>query len=271
MIQGELFERLSEAPPQVSDETRLAQAFEDALLALLRKKPKPTVESRFYPYVGLSSTIRRRQGRVFARVSDLLRAAPQKVLYSLACILIAKLYRLKVPLEQERIYREHTLQPAVIDATEATRRRRGFKITTSARGRRFDLDVLFDRLNDRYFDGRLRKPVLSWGQKPTHRVLGHHDHVHGAIILSPTLDDKEVPEFVVEYVLFHEMLHVRHKAAVVGNRTIYHNESFKADEKRFERLTAASRWLEEFAEKRRRRRRVAGSKGLGTKTVKRRS
>jgi hypothetical protein len=186
-----------------------------------------------------------RNGRAYARVSDILRHAPPEVLRALACILVAKLYKLRAPIEHERIYRQHLLRPDVLSASDSVRRSRGYKITTTARGKAYDLSAMFDQLNARYFGGRLRKPRLSWGQKRTRRILGHHDHVHDAIILSPSLDGRNVPAFVVEYVLYHEMLHVKHRPKVAGSRTVYHSREFRADERRFDQYRAAVKWLEE--------------------------
>ncbi|HKP12541.1 MAG TPA: M48 family peptidase, partial [Blastocatellia bacterium] len=180
-------------------EPNLDAVFDDALRALLKRGPRPEVEARFYPYAGLSSTIRLRKGRVYARISDILKHSPRDVLYALACILVAKLYRLKVAAEHERTYRDYARDPAILNATDEARRARGYKITTSPRGRVYDLDELFDALNARYFAGQLAKPQLSWSQQKTHRVLGHHDHIHGAIIISRTLDEPRIPRFVVEY------------------------------------------------------------------------
>ena len=276
MIQGALFDRSIETEVQVSEEERLSQAFESALRSVLRNQSHqllPPVEATFYPYVGLSSTIRLRNGRIYARVSDLLRSAPSVVLSSLACILIAKLYRRRVPVEQERIYRAHTHTPSVVSATDERRRTRGFKITNGGRGRVFDLDNMFDALNTRYFGDQMSKPVLSWGKKSTRRVLGHHDHVHDVIVLSPSLDNERVPAFVVEYVLYHEMLHVKHKARVVGNRTVYHSGLFRLDERKFEAFKEATKWLEVFASSKLRGRattRRGKQKRYGTKSVKRR-
>jgi hypothetical protein len=221
--------------------------FDQALRALVKKEPRPKVEARFYPYAGLSSTIRLRQGRVLARVSDILKGSPREVLFSLACILVAKLYRLKTPKAHERIYREHALDPPILDASQATRRRRGHKITTSPRGKAHDLDELFTQLNVLYFGGQLERPTLSWSRRQTHRVLGHHDHVHRAIIVSSTLDDPSIPRFVVEYVLYHEMLHVKHPARLVSGRTVYHGRAFREDERLFERFDEALKWLEKIA------------------------
>ena len=237
-----------------TEDVNLEVVFDEAMRALVKKEPRPPVEASFYPYAGLSSTIRLRKGRVYARVSDILRHSPRTVLYALACILVAKLYRLKSPKEQERTYREYTLDPSILDASEAARRRRGYKITTSPRGKVYDLESLFDRLNARYFEGQLERPLLSWSQRQTRRVLGHHDHVHVTIIISRTLDSSRIPQFLVEYVLYHEMLHVKHTPRRVAGRTVYHSRQFRKDERAFERFDEALKLLEKIALPARRRR-----------------
>src|SRR5262245_11547636 len=240
------YEQLSLSFPVASADI-LESVFDDALRALLKKQPRPKVEARFYPYAGLSSTIRLRKGRVYARVSDILVDSPREVLFALACILIAKLYRLKISKEHERIYREHVLHPPIVDASQSARRKRGHKLTTSSQGKAYDLGELFSALNFRYFAGALERPLLSWSPRRTRKILGHHDHVHGAIIVSRTLDDVNIPRFVVEYVLYHEMLHVKHPTRVIGGRRIYHGRAFREDERRFERFDAAVEWLDNVA------------------------
>jgi predicted metal-dependent hydrolase len=240
------YQQLHLYSPVTSDDV-LESVFDQALRTLVKKEPRPEVEARFYPYTGLSSTIRLRQGRVLARVSDILVGSPREVLFSLAIILVAKLYRLKTPKMHERIYREHALETPIIDKSQATRRSRGHKITSSPRGKAHDLRELFTDLNARYFGGQLERPALSWSQNKTRRVLGHHDHVHRAIVVSSTLDDASIPRFVVEYVLYHEMLHVKHPARLVSGRTVYHGPAFREDEKEFERFNEALKWLEQIA------------------------
>jgi hypothetical protein len=232
---------------------QLKAVFDEALRAVVKKEPRPQVEARFYPYAGLSSTIRLRQGRVYVRVSDILAGSPREVLYALACILVSKLYRRKASSECERTYREYSSLPSVLRQTEAMRRARGYKITTSPRGKVYDLEELFADLNARYFGGRLSRPALSWSQRRTGRVLGHHDHIHDAIIVSRTLDDARIPRLVVEYVLYHEMLHIKHPPHRAGGRTVYHSPQFRADERRFDRIDEALAWLDRIARPARRR------------------
>jgi hypothetical protein len=240
------YEQLNLYNPVTSDDT-LQTVFEQALLTLVKKEPRPKVEARFYPYAGLSSTIRLRQGRVLVRVSDILVGSPREVLFALASILVAKLYRLKASKTHERVYRAHTIHPPILDASQEARRSRGYKVTTSSRGKVYDLAELFKQLNAKYFDGRLESPMLSWSQRKTRRILGHHDHVHQTIIISSTLDETAIPRFVVEYVLYHEMLHVKHPARLISGRTIYHGPGFREDERRFERFDEAVKWLEKIA------------------------
>jgi hypothetical protein len=241
-------------------EARLESVFIEALRTAVKKEPRPEVEARFYPYAGLSSTIRLRRGRVYARVSDILVHSPREVLYALACILVAKLYRQKAPKEHERTYRSYAARPAVLDLAEDARRGRGYKVTTSPRGKVYDMLELFDDLNGRYFGDQLQRPVLTWSKVTARRILGHHDHVHGTITLSRALDSPRIPKFVVEYVLYHEMLHVKHIPRRDGGRTIYHSREFRADERRFEQFDEALKWLDKISlpVRRRRRRRTGG-------------
>jgi hypothetical protein len=249
MVQRENLSTNSNAPAEVN----LVSIFDEALREVVKSEPRPEVEARFYPYAGLSSTIRLRKGRVYARVSDILRHSPRNVLFALACILVAKLYRLKVSKVHERVYRSYTIEREVLDATEATRRGRGYKLTSSPRGRVHDLDQLFAQLNSAYFNGTLARPQLSWSRGRPRRVLGHHDHVHNTIIISRTLDSPRIPRFVLEYVLYHEMLHVRHPPGRQGDRAVYHSPAFRADERRFERYDEALKWLEQISLPARRR------------------
>lgn len=240
------YEQLHLYCPVRSDDT-LKSVFDEALRSLVKKEPPPEIEARFYPYVGLSSTIRLRNGRVHARVSDILAGSPREVLFALACILVAKLYRLKTPKAQERIYRRYTLDPSVLDASHDSRRKRGHKLTTSPCGKVYDLGKIFEELNVQYFGGKLEQPQLSWSRTRTRRILGHHDHAHSTIIISRTLDNQRIPRVVIEYVLYHEMLHVKHPPRVISGRTSYHGPAFRRDERRFREFNEAVKWLEKIA------------------------
>jgi hypothetical protein len=87
-------------------------------------------------------------------------------------------------------------------------------------------------------------PALSWSARRSKRILGHHDYAHDAIVISRSLDNADVPEFFVEFVLYHEMLHMKHQPRLVNGRRVYHTPAFRADERRFERYDNAMAELE---------------------------
>jgi predicted metal-dependent hydrolase len=122
---------------------------------------------------------------------------------------------------------------------------------SSAQGEAYDLDRMFVKLNRRYFDGELAKPTITWSQRRTRRILGHHDRVHETITISKSLDSAEVPQWFVEYILYHEMLHIKHPAKIMNGRRYYHTGAFRSDERRFPHYDNAQRWLERVSRLRR--------------------
>lgn len=204
----------------------------------------PEINIRYYPYVGINHTIRVRGGRVFVRIADLCRPAPPEVHESLAFILVGKLLKKKVLPQITRAYREYVKTDQMRLRAIASKRRRGRKMITTAKGLVYDLDRIFERLNLLYFDNRLQKPVLSWSPRRTYRILGHHDATHETIIISRSLDDRRVPLYVVEYVVYHEMLHMLHPTEYRNGRRYYHTPEFQRDEREFAYFEEASEWID---------------------------
>jgi hypothetical protein len=229
----------------------LKALFVDAFRQLGSSSVKtPEIEVKFYPYAGLHHTIRLRGGRVYVRVSDIFKDAPQNIHRALAFILVAKLLSKPTPEVHQRIYRDYAYSPQILRASDIARRRRGRKVVSSARGNVYDLDRMFDRLNRKYFDGHLEKPTLTWSQRRTRRILGHHDAAHETVVISKTLDARDVPERFVEYILYHEMLHIKHPARLINGRRYYHTNAFRAEEQRFPYYRDAQEWLDHIARQR---------------------
>jgi len=75
--------------------------------------------------------------------------------------------------------------------------------------------------------------------------------VHDTIVVSKTLDAPEVPEWFVEFILYHEMLHIKHPARLVRGRRVYHTKAFRHDEQRFARYQDALALLDRNSDERR--------------------
>ncbi len=91
----------------------------------------------------------------------------------------------------------------------------------------YNLEEMFEDLNFHYFYGLMARPVLGWSRQISRTLLGHYDPPHNAIVLSGILDRAETPRLAVEYVLFHEMLHLRYPAEHKGARRCVHTAGFQ--------------------------------------------
>jgi predicted metal-dependent hydrolase len=77
-------------------------------------------------------------------------------------------------------------------------------------------------------------------------MLGHFDPSHNAIIISRIFDRPQVPALAVEYVMFHEMLHLRYPVDHNGARRRVHTREFQEAEKKFPQLKEAKEILKRF-------------------------
>jgi len=118
-------------------------------------------------------------------------------------------------------------------------------------GRHFDLRENFDRLNRRFFGGRLRGYKVVWGRKRKRRpkeyfIFGTIQEDDRVIRINPLLDQAFVPPWFLRYILYHEMLHavVPDEANPNGRRRV-HTEKFYERERKFPRYRRARRWEED--------------------------
>ena len=221
--------------------------YEDAFRRLKGKAAPPEIEVSFYPYIGINHTIRVRDGKVFVRLTQIFEAAPMEIQKSLASILVSKILRKRVPRADLENYQAFVKTESVQTQAFENRRRRGRKIVTTAKGEVYDLTEIFESLNRIYFENSLPKPVLTWSAQKTFHRLGHHDSTHETLVISKSLDDKKVPAFVVEYVVYHEMLHIKHPTIIRNGRRYNHTPAFRRDEENFKYFAAADAWIQQNA------------------------
>src|SRR6266478_9109562 len=118
-------------------------------------------------------------------------------------------------------------------------------------GKYFDLRENFDRLNERFFRGRLRGYKVMWGRRRKRRpkeyfIFGTIQEEERVIRINPSLDQPFVPSWFLRYVLFHEMLHsVVPDEKLSANRRRVHTDEFNRREREFPHYRRARRWEEE--------------------------
>jgi hypothetical protein len=221
----------------------LTEVFRRVFSRLRIKSPVVSVGAKFHPFAGLRSTITMRNGAVKARVSDLLAEASPLVLEALAEILLARIFRRRPSREARECYLAYTFRPAIRSRIDAARRERGSKRLLPARGRHHDLEEIFHGLNHRFFSGQIPSSRLGWSHRNSRRILGHYDSGHRTIMISRKLDSPSVPRYLVEYVVYHEMLHIRFPVERRGQRRVIHSREFREAEKRFPQYELACRQI----------------------------
>jgi hypothetical protein len=221
----------------------LTEVFRQVFFRLRIKSPVVSIGARFHPFAGLRSTISVRNGAVKVRVSDLLAEASPLVLEALAEILLARVFHRRPSREARECYLAYTFRPAMRSRIDSARRERGSKRLLPPRGHHHDLEEIFHELNRRFFHGQIPPSRLGWSHQYSRRILGHYDSGHATITISRKLDSPSVPRYLLEYVVYHEMLHIRIPVERRGQRRVVHSREFREAEKKFPQYELACRQL----------------------------
>jgi predicted metal-dependent hydrolase len=221
----------------------LLHIFEHEYRELRPDAPIPELKVEFFAFTSIKNTIRMREGKLLVRLSDLLEAAPAPVLGAIAHILLAKMYRRPVDRASSTRYRRYVSSQHVSRKAHLVRQARGKKRLESAQGATYDLEAVFEALNVRFFHGLLARPQMTWSRDRARNSLGHYDPAHNAIVVSRIFDHPRVPRSAVEYIVYHEMLHLKHPVRLRGSRRCIHSAEFQAEEKLFPQLEEVKEFL----------------------------
>ncbi len=224
------------------------QIYQRIFRALKPRTPLPEVTIRFRKYANANSRIRLEHGHLKVDISDLLEGAPAPIQEALASILISKLFRKELDGNILSRYRRYLNRADIRGTLHLVKQQRGRKAFLDPKGRFYDLEEIFEQLNFRYFHGLMARPRLGWSLRPSRTTLGHYDPSHNVIVLTNLLDSAKASELIVNYILFHEMLHLRFPTEHRGPRRCVHTSDFKKAEKGFEEYKKAKAELRRFVE-----------------------
>lgn len=205
------------------------------------------IKAEFKKYAGLKAKAELKDGKIIAKVSDGFENADREVLVGLAIVLMGGLFRRKIENDYTRAYKEFSTRETTSGFHESLRRLRGRKKDRESLGEAHDLLAIRESLFERYADllESVQKPAIGW-EGNSKRVLGFHDGAFNAIAISGILDQERVPKYVVEYVVFHELLHCKHKVQFQRGesmRRTVHPKAFRDDEAKFVLAENAENWI----------------------------
>ena len=206
----------------------------------------PPIAVTFKRFASASSNVRLADGGISVNITDVLENAPAPVTEALAHILLGKLYR-KAPVAQyNHRYRLYMNRKDIRHRIGEVIQSRGRKMQPGPAGELHHLEQLFDELNLRFFGGMMARPDLGWSPSRSRTRLGHYDPSHNMIVISRIFDDPRTPRLALEYVMFHEMLHLEYPVDHRGARRCVHTPEFKAHEKTFPQFKEAKALLKKL-------------------------
>ena len=199
----------------------------------------PPIAVRFRRFTSLNTTIRLREGRFTSASPTCSKARrnPSSAPSPTSCW-PSSTKSPSTPAQNLR-YKRFASSAAVTRQTELIRHARGSKRFFGPEGRFYHLEEVFDSLNMRFFGGLLGRPELTWSEHHAKRSLGHYDAAHNTIVVSRVFDRPSSPRYAIEYLLYHEMLHLKHPVRMRGLRRCVHSREFKAEESLFPQLAEA--------------------------------
>lgn len=168
--------------------------------------------------------------------------APRNVMQKLACY-IRKEYK-AIP-SDVKIFIEKNIKN--LDYTHLLTQK---KFLLSTQGSVYNLQKIFNEINDEYFNSSLDLSI-TWFGKPSRRprtrvTFGLYDGPLKLVKIHKMLDSPILPDYVIYYVVYHEMLH--HVCpSYRDEKGIHriHSKEFKQREVQFQHYQLAQNWIRE--------------------------
>jgi hypothetical protein len=230
-------------PEEAARQVRLPRAFEDegervavalALYLPPGKKLELAVTNNHYSMI----SVRRKADGYRLRLHRMFVGAEPRVVRALARYVVHNDRRASTLLGEYIEAHQHIIRQ---------QERRPRLIKTRTAGRHHDLQAIFDRLNAQMFGGALDAritwgPGASAGRRRRSIKMGSFAVEDRVIRIHPALDQDNVPDFFVAWIVFHEMLHGKHEVLRTNGRRRFHTQEFLAEEQTFPEYARACAW-----------------------------
>ena len=219
----------------------------EAFRAVGLSVPGEPIEASYHPYKDLKHTWRLRNERLSFRISDYLKQAPNGIAGALTWFLICRARGIECPKRYESEYLTHVRSSEFWNANRDLYLSRAKNLSFRPEGRAHDLTTAFEQVNAQYFRGEAPAPSLAWtSDAPTRRMGFAHGPLR-IVAVNSALDSRVVPGYVVEFVIYHELLHCILGSAEVASRRVYHTREFRKREREFEKHDEAQNWLSQMS------------------------
>jgi hypothetical protein len=205
--------------------------------------------------VGSYFTIAEAKGLFRVSVSDIFLWAPDDVMGCLARYIVARCYKAPYRPELWERVKAYLSEKDVVDKGQKAFLKKRSRVLPTSKGRHHDLTEAFKRVKAEYFSGPdcaelglegPDRPAVVWSKQRSHCRFGYWMEGYNVIVINRILDSPQVPERVIDYVLYHEVLHKKHGAINLAGVRESHHQVFNLDERRFEGHKEAEAYLQKI-------------------------
>lgn len=186
------------------------------------------------------SSVGRRNGAVTFRLHRIFRDAPVEILEALVRLHFVSNHRA----ERRRLIalvRHHVTQNAAAISPRVRVRRR--RLTLQPHGIYVNLDAIFEEMNRRFFGERVQASI-TWSRSVNRRQMGscREDSGKQVIVINRLLDNPQVPQYYLNFLVIHEMLHCVYPRRIVNGRIVRHPKEMREFERKLPFYRQAIAW-----------------------------
>ena len=179
-------------------------------------------------------SVREKQGGISVRLHRIFLKADNEVLDEVVSFIKKK--RGKTPVIRQFIRQNQSF----------LKERKPRTITINPNGKLYNLTDIFNSLNSEYFNNSL-SVLITWGKRSPRyavkrRTLGNYQKKTNTIRINPILDSRKVPRYVIEFIVYHEMLHAVIDTVLKNGRRSIHSKEFKNRERKYRNYHKAIEW-----------------------------
>lgn len=114
------------------------------------------------------------------------------------------------------------------------------------KGNRYDLTKVFNKINSQYFEDKI-KAIVRWGSYSSTTSYqttktGTNGSKFYLITIAGVYNHPDVPEFAIEAVMYHEMLHIKIPPYKKNGRNVIHGPEYKMAERKFQFYNEWHQW-----------------------------
>jgi hypothetical protein len=212
--------------------------FSEYLARLIISNKKCSFSVEYYPYRSTFVKIFRKESKVTLRFSDRLKDAPLEVLKAGGREMIHRLAGERALVTDKVIFRQHLNTMTVPAIKMGIHPEKLIPV-----GKYVDLEPLFKKINEQYFDMSLKINGIGWTKRILKSFYANYALAYGTININRAFDHSEVPQFVLEYLIYHEALHSIYPPRMIHGRLVKHTSELKKAEKSFPGYIKSKKWL----------------------------